>query len=119
MKEKYENKISDPDERFSYVVVKEGLLYDENGKKQSRRVADYMKFLDITKELNIEIDISHYLEKTVRLCTYFINDDERYQLPSSYNIMQIKDLDERKKRVDVYSQNETKKWLKKYIKTLQ
>ena len=33
MKEKYENKISDPGEHFSYVVVKGGLLYDENGKK--------------------------------------------------------------------------------------
>ncbi len=33
MKKKYENKIPDPDERFSYVVVKRGPLYDENGKK--------------------------------------------------------------------------------------
>ena len=33
MKEKYENKIPDSGERFSYVVVKRGPLYDENGKK--------------------------------------------------------------------------------------
>ena len=39
----------------------------------------------------------------------FINDDERYQLPPSHNIMQIKDSDEREKRVDAYSQNEAKK----------
>ena len=39
----------------------------------------------------------------------FINDDERYQPPPSHNIMQIKDSDEREKRVDVYSQNEAKK----------
>ncbi len=78
MKEKYENKIPDPGERFSYIVVKGGLLYDENGKKQPRRVADYMEFSNITKELNIEIDIGYYLEKTVGLCTHFINDDERY-----------------------------------------
>ena len=75
-----------------------------------------MEFPDIAKELNIEIDISHYLEKTVGLCACFINDDERYQPPPSHNIMQIKDSDEREKRVDAYSQNESKKWLKKYIK---
>ena len=62
-----------------------------------------MEFSDIAKELNIEIDIGHYLKKTVRLCAHFINDDKRYQLPSSHNIMQIKDSDEREKRVDVYS----------------
>jgi len=78
IKEKYENKISDPGERFSYVIVKEGSLYDENGKKQLCRVADYMKFSDIAKELNIEIDISHYLEKTMGLCTHFINNNKRY-----------------------------------------
>ena len=33
--------------------------------------------------------------------------------------MQIKDSDEREKWVDAYFQNEAKKWLKKYIKTLQ
>jgi len=78
MKEKYENKIPDSGERFSYVIVKGGPLYDENGKKQPRRVADYMEFPNIAKELNIEIDIGHYLEKTVGLCACFINDDERY-----------------------------------------
>ena len=78
-----------------------------------------MEFPDIAKKLNIEIDIGHYLEKTVGLCARFINDDERYQPPPSHNIMQIKDSDEREKRVDAYSQNEAKKWLKKYIKTLQ
>ena len=78
-----------------------------------------MEFPDITKELNIEIDISYYLKKTVGLCARFINDDKRYQPPLSHNIMQIKDSDEREKRVDAYSQNEAKKWLKKYIKTLQ
>ena len=63
MKEKYENKIPNSGERFSYVVVKGSSLYDENGKKQPRRVADYMEFSDIAKELNIEIDIGYYLKK--------------------------------------------------------
>ncbi len=78
MKEKYENKIPNSGECFSYVVIKEGFLYNENSKKQSRRVANYMEFLDIAKKLNIKIDISHYLKKTVRLCVHFINDNERY-----------------------------------------
>ncbi len=68
-----------------------------------------MEFPDIAKELNIEIDIGHYLKKTVRLCAHFINDDKRYQSPPSHNIMQIKDSDQRKKQVDAYFQNEAKK----------
>ncbi|RIB10232.1 hypothetical protein C2G38_2250893 [Gigaspora rosea] len=93
-------------------------LYDENGKKQPRRVADYMEFPDIAKELNTEIDISHYLEQTVGLCARFINDDERYQPPSSHKIMQLKDSDKKEKQIDAYSQKEAKKWLTKYIKAL-
>ena len=46
-----------------------------------------MEFSDIAKELNIEIDIGHYLEKTVGLCARFINDDEKYQPHLSHNIM--------------------------------
>jgi hypothetical protein len=84
-------------------------LYDENDKKQSQRVADYMEFPDTAKEFNTGIDIGHYLEKTVGLCAHFINDDERYQLPSSHKIMQLKDLDEKEKQIDAYSQNEAKK----------
>ncbi|CAG8739018.1 2322_t:CDS:2, partial [Cetraspora pellucida] len=110
--------ISDPDECFSYVVVKGNSLYDENGKKQLQRVADYIEFSDIAKELNTEIDINHYLEQTVRLFVCFINDYKRYQPPSSYKIMQLKDSDEKEKQIDAYSQKEAKKWLMKYIKAL-
>ena len=77
-----------------------------------------MEFPDIAKELNIEIDIGHYLEKTVGLYARFINDDERYQPPSNI-IMQIKDSDKREKEIDDYSQRKAKNWLKKYIKGLQ
>lgn len=68
-----------------------------------------MEFSDIAKELNTEIDFGHYLEKTVGLCTHFINDDERYQQPPSHKIMQLKDSDEKEKQIDTYSQNEAKK----------
>ncbi|RIB21397.1 DNA polymerase family B-domain-containing protein [Gigaspora rosea] len=93
-------------------------LYDENGKKQPQRVANYMEFPDIAKELNTEIDISHYLEQTVGLYTRFINDDKRYQPSSSYKIMQLKDSDKKEKQIDAYSQKEAKRWLTKYIKAL-
>ncbi|CAG8451105.1 4856_t:CDS:2, partial [Cetraspora pellucida] len=62
------------------------------------------KFSDIAKELNIEIDISHYLEQTVGLCACFINNDKSYQPPSLYKIMQLKDLDKKEKQIDIYSQ---------------
>ncbi len=37
--------------------------------------------MDIAKELSMEIDINYYLEKIVRICTYFINENDRYYLP--------------------------------------
>ncbi|RIA82420.1 hypothetical protein C1645_835403 [Glomus cerebriforme] len=104
-------KIPDSGEHFSYVVVNDGPRYKENGTKSSRK-GDYMEFANIVKEQNMEINIGHYLEKTMGLCARFINDDERYQPPPSHNIMQIKDSDEREKRVDAYSQNEAKNGLK-------
>ncbi|GES94266.1 DNA polymerase family B-domain-containing protein [Rhizophagus clarus] len=57
-------------------------------------------------------------EKTVGMCARFINEDDRYQLPPSHKIMQLKDSDEKEKQIDTYSQDEAKKWLKKYIKGL-
>ena len=118
MREKNE-RIPDPGERFSYVVVKGPPLYNEKGRKEPHRIGDYMEYADIAKELNMEIDINYYLEKTVGMCARFINEDDRYQPPPSYKIMQLKDSDEKEKQIDTYSQDEAKKWLKKYIKGLQ
>src|SRR3954449_12710569 len=118
MKEK-KMSIPDPSERFSYVVVNGLPLRDEKDQKIPRRNADYMEYPDFAKEHNMEIDINHYLEKTAGLCACFINDNEKYQLPPLHEIMQIKDMDKKKKRMDTYSQKEAVKWLKKYIKSLQ
>ncbi|GBB89184.1 hypothetical protein RclHR1_15880005 [Rhizophagus clarus] len=118
MREKNE-RIPDPGERFSYVVVKSPPLYNEKGQKEPHRIGDYMKYADIAKELNMEIDINYYLEKTVGMCARFINENDRYQPPPSHKIMQLKDSDEKEKQIDTYSQDEAKKWLKKYIKGLQ
>ncbi|GES76982.1 DNA polymerase family B-domain-containing protein [Rhizophagus clarus] len=111
MREKNE-RIPDPGERFSYVVVKGPPLYNEKGRKEPHRIGDYMEYADIAKELNMEIDINYYLEKTVGICARFINEDDRYQPPPSHKIMQLKDSDEKEKQIDTYSQDEAKNGLK-------
>ena len=111
MREK-NKRISDPSEQFSYIVVKDLPLYNEEGRKELHRVEDYMEYADIIKEFNIEININYYLEKMIRMCVYFINENDRYQLLPSYKIMQLKDLNEKEKQINTYFQNEAKKWLK-------
>ena len=118
MRERNE-RIPDPGERFSYVVVKGPRLRNEKGRLIPIRVGDYMEYADIAKEKNMEIDINYYLGTTVGMCARFINEDDRYQPPPSHKIMQLKDSDEKEKLTDKYSQDEAKKWLKKYIKGLQ
>ena len=66
----------------------------------------------------MEININYYLESVLGLCAWFINEDEKYQPPSSHKIMQLEDSDEKEKQIDAYSQKEAKKWLTKYIKAL-
>ena len=102
MREKNE-RIPDPGEQFSYVVVKGPPLYNEKGRKEPHRIGDYIEYADIAKELNMEIDINYYLEKTVGMCARFINEDDRYQPPPSHKIMQLKDSDEKEKQIDTYS----------------
>jgi hypothetical protein len=115
---KRNERIPDPGEHFSYVVVKGPPLYNKNGRKEPHRVGDFMEYADITKEQNMEIDINYYLGTTTAMCARFINEDDMYQPPPSDRIMQIKDSDQREKQIDAYSQKEAKKSLEKYIKSL-
>ncbi len=117
MRERSE-RIPDPGERFSYVVVKGPRLRDEKGRLIAHRISDYMEYTDIAKEQKMEIDINYYLGSTLAMCARFINEDDRYQPPPSHKIMQLKDLDEKENQIDAYSQKEAKKWLEKYIKSL-
>ncbi|CAB5208415.1 unnamed protein product [Rhizophagus irregularis] len=117
--ERENERIPDPGEHFSYVVVKGPRLRNEKGRLIPYRVGDYMEYADIAKEQNMEIDINYYLGTTVGMCARFINEDDSYQPPSSHKIMQIKDSDVREKKIDKYSQDEAERQLKKYIKTLQ
>ncbi|GBC36227.2 DNA polymerase family B-domain-containing protein [Rhizophagus irregularis DAOM 181602=DAOM 197198] len=118
MRERNE-RIPDPGERFSYVVVKGSRLRSEEGRLIPYRVGDYMEYAGIAKEKKMEIDINYYLGTTVGMCARFINEDDRYQPPPSHKIMQLKYSDEKEKQTDKYSQDEATKWLKKYIKGLQ
>ncbi|RGB22618.1 hypothetical protein C1646_775809 [Rhizophagus diaphanus] len=83
------------------------------------KFGDYMEYVGIAKEKNMEIDINYYLGTTVGMCARFINEDDRYQPSPSHKIMQLKYSDEKEKQTDKYSQDEATKWLKKYIKDLQ
>ena len=62
-----------------------------------------MEYAVIAKERNMEIDINYYLGTTVGMCTRFINEDDSFQPSPSDKIMQVKDLDIRKKQIDKYS----------------
>ena len=111
MRERNE-RIPNPGEWFSYVIVKGLSLYNKEGRKESYRVGDYMEYVDKAKEFNMEIDINYYLDKTVGMCAWFINEDDRYQPSPSDKIMQIKDLDKREKEIDDYFQRKAKTGLK-------
>ncbi|GBC10671.1 hypothetical protein RclHR1_09810005 [Rhizophagus clarus] len=77
MRERNE-RIPDPGERFSYIVVKGLPFYNKESKKEPHRVGDFMEYTDIAKEQNMEIDISYYLGTTIAICTRFINKDDSF-----------------------------------------
>ncbi len=101
MREK-NKRIPDPDKRFNYVIVKGPPLYNKKGRKEPHRVGNFMKYVDIAKEQNIEIDINYYLGTTIAICAHFINEDNSYQPSPSDGIMQIKDSDKKEKQIDIY-----------------
>ena len=76
-----------------------------------------MKFADVAKELEKELNLYHYFKKTiVRLCTRFIMYDKKYKSASSSRIMRIEDPDEEYKQIDDYAQNKAKLWLEEFVK---
>ncbi|CAG8663201.1 564_t:CDS:2, partial [Cetraspora pellucida] len=111
-----ETAIPDPGERFSYVMIHPDSLFGLSGKKLILKKSDQMEFVDVAKELNKELNLSYYFENTITaLCARFIMYDKRYEPPSTDKIMQISDLDEKYKQIDIYAQN---KWLESYIKEI-
>src|SRR5207244_236244 len=119
MRKEYQNRIPDPGERFSYVMIHPDSLFGLSGKKLTLKKSDQMEFVNVAKELNKELDLYHYFENTITaLCARFIMYDKRYEPTSADKIMQISDLDEKYKQIDIYAQNKAKKWLESYIKEL-
>jgi len=62
--------ISEPGERFEYVVVENDL---------SQKVVDKMEYSEVARQLGKKIDISYYLNSVVSLCARFINYEDIYQ----------------------------------------
>ncbi|CAI2176402.1 9238_t:CDS:1, partial [Funneliformis geosporum] len=74
MRERNE-RIPDPGEQFSYIIVKDSYLRDKIGRLIPYRVKDYMEYpSNIAKKQNMEIDINYYLGTTVAMCACFINE---------------------------------------------
>ncbi|RHZ89351.1 hypothetical protein Glove_16g10 [Diversispora epigaea] len=69
MRKKYENKIPDPGERFSYVMVQPDKIFDLAGIKFKPGKVDQMEFINVTKEQGKNIDLCHYFENIIKaLC---------------------------------------------------
>src|SRR5438067_6967377 len=116
-KGKYDSKIPVPGERFSYVVTHPENTFDLHGRKLTPTKGEKMEFADVTKELEKELDLYHYFEKTiVGLCARFIMYDKKYEPAFSSRIMRIEDPDEKYKQIDDYAQNKAKLWLKGFVK---
>jgi hypothetical protein len=76
--EERNERIPDPGERFSYVVVKSPPFYNKEARKKPHRVGNFMEYVNIAKEQNMEIDIKYYLGITVGMCAWFINEDDSF-----------------------------------------
>jgi len=97
----------DPGERFSYVLVKNNILYDAQGKKIYIKTGDIMEYSHIAQQKNMEIDIVYYLiHYVIGTCARFISSDDQF-MPSEI-------MDD--KKADEYSVKLAKKMLENYIK---
>ncbi|GBC10420.1 hypothetical protein RclHR1_09610007 [Rhizophagus clarus] len=74
----YFYEISEPGERFEYVVVENDL---------SQKVGDKMEYPEVARCLGKKIDISYYLKSVIGLYARFINYDDSYQ-PSSETLLE-------------------------------
>jgi DNA polymerase elongation subunit (family B) len=100
----------EPGERFSYVLVKNNIMFDLQGRKVTVKIGDMMEYAHIAKEDNIEIDIVHYLiHYVIGICARFISSEKQFTPDSSIT-------DE--KKIDEQSIKLSKKFLEDYVKEL-
>ena len=103
----------EPGERFSYVLVKNDLLYDIKGRKINIKAGDIMEYANIAKRENMPIDVTYYLiHYVIGICARFISSDDQFMPPED----KIKGMDE--KKIDEHSIKMAKKMLETYIKSL-
>ncbi len=103
----------EPGERFSYVIVKENMIFDLQGRKLNIKVGDIMEYAHIAKEENIEIDVVYYLiHYVIGICARFISSNDQFMPPES----KISTMDD--KKIDEYSVKMAKKMLEDYVKNL-
>ena len=99
----------EPGERFNYVIVKNDILYDLQGKKVNIKVGDIMEYAHIAKQYNMQVDIIYYLiHYVIGICARFISSYEQF-MPTTTLSDQL---------ADEYSIKMAKKMLEDYIKSL-
>jgi hypothetical protein len=99
-------------EKFSYVLVKNDLFYDHQGRKINLKKGDIMEYYHIAKEDNLPIDIIYYITHfVIGTCARFISSDDQF-MPKDTNTNRTED------QIDVYSINAAKNLLNDYIRSL-
>src|SRR6266542_2841999 len=107
MRGKYDIKISVLDKCFSYIVTHSDMTFDLYGRKLNLTKGKKIEFVDVMKELDKELDLYHYYEKTIiSFYTRFIMYDKKYEPTSISIIMQIKNSDEKYMQIDNYAQKQ-------------
>lgn len=100
----------EPGERFSYVLIKNEILHNFQGKRMAIKVGDLMEYAHIAKEKNMQIDIAYYLIHYITsICARFISSDDQFMPPNP-------EPDE--KKLDDYTIKMAKKMLEEYIRHL-
>lgn len=103
----------EPGERFSYVLVKNDILYDLQGKKVNIKVGDIMEYSHIAKSEGMQIDVVYYLiHYVIGICARFISSNDQFMPPES----KLCNMDD--KKIDEYTVKQAKKMLEDYVKAL-
>jgi len=80
MKVKFNTKILISGEHFSYVVIHLDMTFDLYDRKLNLTKGKKMEFVDVVKELDKELNLYHYYEKTIiDLYIQFIIYDKKYK----------------------------------------
>jgi DNA polymerase elongation subunit (family B) len=103
----------EPGERFSYVIIKNDILYNIQGKKINIKAGDIMEYAHIAKDNNMTIDVVYYLiHYVIGICARFISSNDQFMPPKE----KLELMDD--KKLDEYTVKQAKKMLEDYVKSL-